>query len=243
MRAPPPLPGLPIGRGEVWRQPAARTLLLALAAFGLLPLAGLATVAAGVVSPANYVAGAVLPAIALVTGGFAIAAFRQHHLLVRAAVGMTAGWLGVLSYDALIALLQAIGPGHGPALVWAGVELPPGTHALDVLLPTYAHHWLATGALWGMTYALVAGKAHWGWGLVYGAALWVTVLAMALVLPLGSAVIAALDFGRAALLLAGHLTFGAVLGAANMVLQPLPPLNAKIVFLRDYAAERDRLRR
>lgn len=243
MRAPSPLPGLPIGRGEVWRQPAARALLLGLAACGLLPLAGLATVAAGVMSPANYVGGAVLPAIALVSAGFAIAALRQRHLLVRAAVGIAAGWLGVLSYDALIAMLQAFGPGRGPALVWAGVELPPGTHTLGVVLPAYAHHWLATGALWGMTYALVAGKAHWAWGLVYGAALWVTVIAMAGLLPHGTALVASLDFGRAALLWSGHLIFGAVLGAVNMALQPAPPLNAKIVFMRDFAAEHDRLRR
>lgn len=242
MRAPSPLPGLPIGRGEVWRHPGARALLLALAAFGLLPLAGLATVAVGAVAPTSYVTGAVLPAIALVSGGLAIAACRQRHLLVRAGVGMAAGWLGVLAYDALIALLQAVGPGRGPALLWAGLELPPGTASLGIVLPAYAHHWLATGALWGMTYALVAGKAHWAWGVVYGAALWVTVLAMALLLPHGTAVVASLGFGRAALLLAGHLTFGAVLGALNMALQPVPPLNGKIVFLRDYAAERDRLR-
>lgn len=243
MRAPSPLPGLPIGRGEVWRQPAARALLLGLAACGLLPLAGLATVSAGVVAPASYVTGAVLPAIAMVSAGFALAALRQRHLLVRAAVGLTAGWFGVLTYDALIALLQAFGPGRGPALVWAGIELAPGHGTLGTALPAYAHHWLATGALWGMAYALVAGKAHWAWGMVYGAALWVTVLAMALVLPQGSAVVAAVDGGRASLLLVGHLMFGAVLGFVNMKVQPEQPLNAKIVFLRDYAAQRDRARR
>lgn len=243
MRAPSPLPGLPIGRGEVWRQPEARTLMLGLAACGLLPLAGLATVAAGVVAPNSYVGGAVLPAIALLAAGLAFAAMRQRHLLVRAAVGMTAGWLGVLGYDALVALLQAFGPGRGPSLVWAGVELPPGTHALGVVLPAYAHHWLATGAFWGMTYALVAGKAHWAWGMVWGAALWATVLGMSLLLPQGTAVVAALDLGRASLLLVGHLAFGAILGAVNQGMQPAAPVNAKIVFLRDYAAERDRLRR
>lgn len=243
MRAPSPLPGLPIGRGEVWREPGARALLLFLAAVGLLPLAGLATVAAGAMAPASYVGGAVLPAIALVAGGLAVAALRQRHLLVRAAVGMTAGWLGVLGYDALIALLQAFGPGRGPSLVWAGIELPPGSHALGMVLPAYAHHWLATGALWGMTYALIAGKAHWAWGVVYGAALWATVLGMALLLPQGTAVVTALDAGRASLLLAGHLAFGAILGLVNQYIQPAAPTNAKIVFLRDYQAQRDHARR
>lgn len=243
MRAPSPLPGLPIGRGEVWRQPGARALLLGLAVCGLLPLAGLASVAAGAIAPASYVAGAVLPAIAFVSAGLAFAALRQRHLLVRAAVGMTAGWLGVLGYDVLIALLQAFGPGRGPSLVWAGVELPPGAHALGTVLPAYAHHWLATGALWGMAYALVAGKAHWAWGVVYGAALWTTVLAMSLLLPQGAAVVGSLDFGRACLLLTGHLAFGAILGAVNQAIQPVAPVNAKIVFLRDYAAQRDRVRK
>jgi hypothetical protein len=240
MRAPTPLPGLPIGRGEVWREPWSRTLLLALACTGLLPLAGLVTVAAGWIAPPSYVGGAVLPAIALVSAGLAIAAFRQRHLLVRAAVGMLAGWLGVLAFDALVVLLQTFGPGRGPAIVWAGIELAPGAKALDVVLPAYAHHWLATGAFWGMTYALVAGRAHWGWGVVYGAALWATVVGVALGLPHGTAVVTALDLGRASLLLVGHVAFGAVLGAVNQVLQPEPPLNAKIVFLRDYVAHRER---
>ena len=60
---------------------------------------------------------------------------------------------------------------------------------------------------------------------------------------LADSIEAALDLGRASLLLVGHLAFGAVLGAVNQALQPVQPVNAKIVFLRDYAAERDRLRR
>lgn len=243
MQGPRLLPGLPVGVGEVWHDRGSRALLLGLAAVGLLPFAGLAAVAAGWVAPSGYVDGAVLPAVAMLTFGLMFAWRRHPHLLARAAVGALAGWLGVLAYDGLVAALQAFGPGRGPSIVWPGVELPPGSHALAQVAPAYALHWLGLGACWGMTYALVAGRAHWAWGLVFGAALWSSGVAMALFLPNGSIVVPALDLGRAGLLLAGHLVFGGVLGALNAAMQPPPPFNAKIVFLRDYVAYKEQARR
>lgn len=243
MRAMTPWPGLPIGVGEVWHEPRSRAVLLGLAAVGLVPFAGLGAVAAGWVQPAGYVSGAVLPAIALLALGLLWVWRRERHLLDRAAVGMLAGWLGTLAYDALIVTLQTFGPGRGPSLVWPGVQLAPGVQAFDLVAPAFALHWLGLGALWGMTYALFAGRAHWAWGLVFGVALWTTGLAMAAFLPNGAIVVPALDAGRAALLLAGHLLFGAMLGGVNQLLQPAPPFNAKIVFLRDYVAQKQIVRR
>lgn len=243
MRAMTPFAGLPIGVGAVWHEPRSRAALVGLAAAGMLPFAGLGAVAAGWVRPAGYIGGAVLPAIAVLMLGLLWVARREPHLLARAAVGVLAGWLGILAYDALIGVLQAFGPGRGPSLIWPGVQLAPGATAFNQVAPALVLHWLALGALWGLTYAMVAGRAHWAWGMAYGLALWTTGLAMAVFLPHGAMIVPALDAGRVSLLLIGHLLFGAVLGGVNEWLQPPAPFNAKIVFLRDFVSQRQTARR
>lgn len=222
--------GLPIGRGLVWDEPDSRRLLVMAAVLGLVPLLALGLVAAGVLAPSTYVGWVLIPVVGLAA---CLVTFAQRHfpaVFRRMAIGVLAGLGGVLAYDGLF--LYGVQAGLFPAMhpVWAG--LVPDD--LAATLGGYFGHWFGTGALWGMAYALVAGRARWYYGPAYGAIVWGLVALFATRLPGGHLILPGTSFGMLAVLLAGHLVYGAVLGAVNQAAQPDERLGGKIIFLRDH---------
>jgi uncharacterized membrane protein SpoIIM required for sporulation len=96
--------------------------------------------------------------------------------------------------------------------------------------------WVVLGALWGLTYALVAGKAHWTWGVLYGLGMGGLALLGTWFAPHGLLLLPSLTLTGVAGWLAGAALYGAVLGALNEALQPDVHHGGKIIFLRDYQA-------
>jgi hypothetical protein len=103
-------------------------------------------------------------------------------------------------------------------------------------LPLFGHDHLFVVACvtlgWGLSYALLAGKARWYYGLLWGSLLWGVVVGLAL-LPQGQVV---LPMNGLFTLMGAHLAFGLVTGLLNERIQPSPRGQGKVIFLRDYAA-------
>lgn len=226
--------GLPIGEGEVWQDSTMRLALLVLTAAAFLPLVALFGPAFGLVSVKSYEVTLVLPVLALVVVIGVVAARRHPPLFRRMLAGLWAGVLGVVVYD-LLYMLAAAG-GYTPSLVplWTGVG------GGESLLGSLFHHWVTFGALWGMAYGLVAGKARWTYGALFGLAMWANVATFALFVPFGGPFVPGATATAMAIMLLGFCLFGAVLGLVNQRLQPEERPRGKIIFLRDYQRVRNR---
>ncbi|MEB3223696.1 MAG: hypothetical protein VKS61_16600 [Candidatus Sericytochromatia bacterium] len=198
-----PWPGLPVGRGLLWRCPRTRALMLALAAAAATASSNSLAGPWGCGLPARVVGAA----LALLLVGACVALWHQRHLAVRLLVG---GACGVGGAAVASAMARALG-----AHPWHDL----GATGPDALLG---------GALAGMAFATVAGRAHWLWGLAFGAA------QGAVVWELGATP------ASSAVGLAWHLVYGAALGWLNQRVQPPPPASAKILFFRDYKPQRGR---
>lgn len=226
--------GLPIGEGEVWQDSTMRLGLLVLTALAFLPLFALFGPALGLVSVETYELALVLPVLVAVVATGVVAAWRYPPLLKRMLAGLWAGVLGVVVYD--LAYMVAAAAGYTQSLVplWTGVG------GSESALGGLFHHWVTFGALWGMAYGLVAGKARWFYGAIFGLALWANVATFALFVPFGGPFVPGATATAMAILLAGFCLFGAVVGLVNQRLQPEERPRGKIVFLRDYQRVRNR---
>lgn len=219
--------GLPVGQGEVWHDDEQRRLLIGLAAAAFLPLLGLVLMGSGIFSLAWYYGWVVAPTLGLVAVGAAYARKRHRQLFRRIGVGLGAGVFGVLAYDVAHALWVSVYGGAYP--VWAGF-VPEAVPAWAA----FFNHWVVAGALWGMAYTLLAGKARWYYGVAYGIGLWALVGLVALVAPQPGMLLSAVSWDAFASLLVGHMIFGTVLGLLSDALVPDARRSAKIIFLRDY---------
>lgn len=214
--------GLPIGQGEVWHDRPQRMLALALATAALLPLAAWILPGLGLIGPARY--GTLeLPLLGLVGMLAAVAVLRRRALALRVGIGLAVGLVGASCYDLLLLLGRQLAPGLGLPL--AGMDA--ARWGVNV------YHLLGTAAVWGLAYAVVAGKARWYFGVAWGVILWASVAFMAAVLPQGAVILPATLPVLGALLLV-HGLYGAAIGGLNEVLQPEPRGQGKIIFLRDY---------
>ncbi|MBI3268352.1 MAG: hypothetical protein HYZ53_04970 [Planctomycetes bacterium] len=104
---------------------------------------------------------------------------------------------------------------------------PSDSFATDMV--GWAYHF-SNGAAFGIVYALFADRVLWGWGVLYGVAIEVLMLAS----PFGTRFEIALDPRTVLLSLAGHVVFGCVLGVAGQfprTLRPGPVLLAVLVLL------------
>ncbi|MFP5501911.1 MAG: hypothetical protein ACLGIN_05425 [Candidatus Sericytochromatia bacterium] len=225
--------GLPIGEGQVWRDPAMRRWLVLLAAVAMAPFFALLLPATGLMGYGTYDAWIVAPALGMIAAGAWITYRRHRPLFHRLAVGFGAGWASVLAYDLFHLLIAADGSFGAGLPVWSGV----GRFASEgAWIPAYFHHWITMGALWGAAYALVAGKARWLWGVVFGLAMWANAVTFSLFLPFGGPFVPGAGPAAMTMLLIGTLIFGTVLGLLNARFQPVDRYHGKIVFLRDYQA-------
>lgn len=227
------LRGLPIGLGEAWRDTRQRSWLLALAVLALLPFAGLLAAAWNWTSLGRAYAWVVTPGLGALTVGVTVAAQRYAGLRRRLFVGFVAGWIGALAVDGLHALQGFLSPGVGP-VVWSG--LYAGSHDPAWWLAGYFNQWFLTGALWGTAYGLLAGKARWGYGLLFSALFWSVGALAAAFAPAGWVLLPRPTWPLLIGLLGAHAVYGAVLGTLNERWQAEPYHGAKIIFLRDYQA-------
>ena len=224
--------GLPICQGEVWHDPHQRQWMIGLAVLAFVPTLGLVALGRGLGSPGWLDGAVVLPVAALAMLAAGLIAGRYPRLFQRLAIGALSGMLGALAYDALCMMAQGT-PSGAPMPVWVGFRLPGGAD-LATLGASYLHHWVATAALWGMAFSLVAGKARWGYGLAYGLAIALVALGIAWTFAPGPWWLPELTWAAIGSLVVGHAIFGALLGFFNEQFQPETRSAGKIIFLRDY---------
>ncbi|HEY9723491.1 MAG TPA: hypothetical protein V6D47_15880, partial [Oscillatoriaceae cyanobacterium] len=181
-----------------------------LAVLALVPFLGLLAAAWTWMPLSRAYAWVVTPALGLLTIGVSMAAQRYAALRRRLFVGFMAGWLGAIAVDAIHWLHALWSPGSSVAIVWSGMYA--GTHDPTWWLAGYFNHWFLTGALWGTVYGLIAGKARWGYGLLYSA--WFSLVGVhtALYAPAGWVLLPRGSFSVLMGLFAAHLVYGTVLG-------------------------------
>lgn len=217
MRTPMAIPGLPIAQGSVWRRPKIRAALLAAAGSALLPAALLVHNA---LTDEPDGRSAVSVAVALCLFALTFAAWQERHLGLRASVGALAGSVGGI----LAGLLYGV---FGPASTGAPTSAGEAMNGAWLSLTT----WWVGGAFIGISFALIAGKAHWAWGLIY-CALWTWVLETFHGQP------APLETMQPLPAVAAAITMGLSLGLINQWLQPATLPASKIISLQDYKPRR-----
>ncbi|MDB5101818.1 MAG: hypothetical protein JWM80_6239 [Cyanobacteria bacterium RYN_339] len=215
--------GLPIGQGEVWHDRPQRTLALALGAAALAPLAAWVLPAAGWLDPGRFGSWVELPLLAVIAAIALFAVLRRRALATRVGIGLVVGLVGASSYDLVLLLGRQLAPGL--ALPLAGMDA--ASWGVNV------HHLLGTAAVWGLGYAVLAGKARWYFGVAWAALIWGVIALMAALLPEGARILPATPLVLLTLL-AAHVMYGVAIGALNEVLQPAARGQGKIIFLRDY---------
>ena len=202
----------------------------------MLPFVALALPGWGWTSLDTYVNWVAAPLLGVLAAVAAYAWQRYPALAKRIAIGLCVGLLGALTYDTVRIMGEGFGwfsagTALGMQVLGNGATPDWGSMAQNTFL-----RWGVMGALWGLAYALVAGKAHWGWGVGYGLAMGTITLAAAWLAPHGALLLQAPSLAGVAGWFAGAAIYGVVLGALNEALQPDTCRNAKIIFLRDYQA-------
>ncbi len=97
-------------------------------------------------------------------------ASRNHPRLAnRIGAGLAAGFIAALGLDAvrLIGVKLGAFPGDMPTMMGQMITGQMSKSAF-VLLTGYTYHLLFNGTTFGLMYALLAGKARWGWGVAWG---------------------------------------------------------------------------
>lgn len=117
---------------------------------------------------AGYIPYVLVPAIIILglIWGYASANYRR--LSNRIGAGLAAGFIGTFGLDAVRLTGVALGafPGDMPTMFGLMISGQMTMNA-GVLLTGYIYHFL-NGATFGLMYTLLAGRAHWLWGLVWG---------------------------------------------------------------------------
>jgi hypothetical protein len=226
--------GLPIGHGEVWHDPEQRRMLIGMAALAMVPFLGLMLPGWGLTSFDGYFAWLAAPAIGLLTALAAFSWQRYPVLFKRLGIGAIAGLMGALAYDTIRIVGEGFGwfsAGSALGLQVMGAGLTPSWQAMAE--NTFIR-WVVLGALWGLAYGLVAGKASWAYGVATGLWLGGVTLLASWIAPNGSLFGPAMTIVGTVSWLVGAGIFGAVMGGLNEALQPDTRFSGKIIFLRDY---------
>lgn len=116
----------------------------------------------------GYIRYALVPAL-VVLGAIWVYAWRRYPRLAnRISAGAAAGLIASLALDAVRLAGVALGafPGDMPTMFGRMITGRMGTDAA-VLLAGYIYH-LLNGTTFGIMYTLLAGKAHWRWGVAWG---------------------------------------------------------------------------
>jgi hypothetical protein len=189
----------------------------------MLPLVAWLVPAMGWLPAGRFGAWMELPLLGLVAAIATLAVLRRRALATRVGVGLVVGLVGASAYDLALLLGRQLVP---------GLALPLGTPdvarwGVDVV------HLLGTAVVWGLAYAVIAGKARWYFGVAWAALIWLPIALMAAVLPLGASILPANPLVLLGLL-AAHVAYGTAIGGINQLLQPETRGQGKIIFLRDY---------
>ncbi|MEX0802526.1 MAG: hypothetical protein WD688_04315 [Candidatus Binatia bacterium] len=117
----------------------------------------------------GYIPYVLVPAIIILGVIWGYASANYPRLSNRIDAGLAAGFIASLGLDVFRLIGVALGafPGDMPTMfgktITGQMEIGPG-----VLLAGYTYHLLLNGTTFGMMYTLLAGKAHWLWGLAWG---------------------------------------------------------------------------
>ncbi|MEB3285472.1 MAG: hypothetical protein VKN33_09325 [Candidatus Sericytochromatia bacterium] len=214
-RRPPHLPGLPIGLGAIWRRPKTRFAMLA-AALSAIPPAIFVLRSAKSISMS--MSPDLAPLIALSCLILLLAGWHERYLLRLTGAGMLSGTTAGI-FAGMI--LNARAGGAPTFLTTGGLT---GWETQQILI------WGLGGGFAGIAYALFAGKAHWGWGIVYSG--FISLGLRGLETPPYVLVPHPIDAWTQAFF---SLGLGLPLGLLNQCLQPPTLRSSKIIFLRDYA--------
>jgi len=116
----------------------------------------------------GYLFYALLPALIILAAIWRYALRAYPRLANRIGAGLAAGFIATFGLDAVRLTGVTLGafPMDMPTMFG---QLITGTMGPDagVLLSGYTYHFL-NGATFGLMYALLAGKARWGWGVAWG---------------------------------------------------------------------------
>lgn len=118
---------------------------------------------------AGYIRYAMLPALAVLVAVWLYASGNYPRLANRIAAGAAASFAASLGLDVvrLIGVSMGAFPGDMPTMIG---QMIVGRMSPDagVRLAGYTYHLLLNGTTFGIMYTVLAGKAHWGWGLAWG---------------------------------------------------------------------------
>jgi hypothetical protein len=160
-------------------------------------------------------AAVLLPAIALLAVVLAVTIARGHRELVRIAlIGAAAGALATLGLELVRTVSFRLGgmPGDLPRLM--GVLLTDrfmlGPSALSDVLGYAYHFW--NGAVFGLIFAILAGRRPLGWALIYGELVGLGFLASPAVKALGVGFMGLDKLTMPLTVLIAHAAFGLLLG-------------------------------
>lgn len=117
----------------------------------------------------GYIPFALVPGLIVLGLIWAYASRNYPRLANRIGAGLAAGLIASLGLDVVRLIGVALGafPGDMPTMFGQMITGRMGTDAV-VLLVGYTYHLLLNGTTFGMMYTLLAGKAHWGWGVAWG---------------------------------------------------------------------------
>lgn len=117
---------------------------------------------------AGYIRYAMVPALVVLAGLWLYASGNYPRLANRIAAGAAASFIASLGLDVvrLIGVSMGAFPGDMPTMIGQMIvgRMSPD---MGVRLAGYTYH-LLNGMTFGIMYAILAGRAHWGWGLAWG---------------------------------------------------------------------------
>ena len=129
----------------------------------------------------------------------------------RLVVGLVAGIIATLAYDAVRWAIQETAPldydGFRSINIFGSLILSRPESAVSARVAGWTYHFW-NGVSFGVMYALVAGPARWYWGLAWGMSL---ELMMISIYPVAFAIQRS-DPAFLAISMTGHAAYGAVLG-------------------------------
>jgi hypothetical protein len=114
-----------------------------------------------------YLPFVLVPAVVVLIGIWLYASRNYPRLANRIAAGAAAGFVGSLGLDAVRLIGVSLGafPGDMPSMMGSMIV---GDMSGTAQIVGYVYHLGINGATFGVMYALLAGRAHWMWGLAWG---------------------------------------------------------------------------
>jgi hypothetical protein len=135
---------------------------------------------------------------------------RRPLIVNRLRVGFVAGLIGLLAYNGtrwVIGMLLSTSPFYSIFIFGNLITAKPG-ESMAAAVAGWLYH-ISNGVTFGIIYTLIAGPAHWWFGLAWGAVL---ELAMLIIYPASTILQPRALAPFVIVSLASHALFGAVIG-------------------------------